>query len=62
MIHTGAGIVQLIHLVEIGNFRNIAKVENGEISTFFSHGKQNFIHFHTSRIPIVPKSDNDHLN
>lgn len=59
--HNSAGIVKLIHFVEIRDLGNVDEVNDAKVLDFFSDGEQGFVHFHARRIPVMAESNKDDL-
>lgn len=57
--HDGDGVVQLIHLVEIRHFVDIAKIDDSEVFDLVSDSIENLILPHTIGVPIPTEANDD---
>ena len=53
--HDGAGVVELVHLVEVGHLRDVNQVDHDKVLALLSNGIEGLIHFHASRVPVMTK-------
>ena len=53
--HDCARIIQLVHLVKVGNLGDIHQVDGHKVLTLLSNTVQRLIHLHTGWVPIVTK-------
>lgn len=58
--HHGAGIVQLVHLIKVGHFRNVHQIDHSKVLDLLGNPVEHFVHLHTGRVPIVSESDHHH--
>lgn len=57
--HKGHFIVKFIHGVEVWHFRNVDNIEGNEIAEFVGNFHDDFVHYHTGRVPVMaPSNDN----
>ena len=56
-----ARVIQLVHLVEVGHFGNVHKVDGAEIFDFFGAPEQGLVHLHAVGVPVVAKPKQDNL-
>jgi hypothetical protein len=57
--HDCDGIIQLIHLVEIGDFVDIDKVKDGKVFAYFGDFEEDFVLLHTFLIVVTTEPDDD---
>jgi hypothetical protein len=55
--HDGAGVVQLVHLVEVGHLVNVAQVDDAEILDALGDLVQHLVLSHAVGIPVAPEAD-----
>ena len=53
--HDGAGIVELVHLVEVGHLCDVDEVDHDKVFAFFRNGVESLVHFHTCWVPVMTK-------
>jgi len=58
--HGGAGVIQLVHLVEVGHLRDVHQVANRKVLYLFGDLVQSLVHLHAFGVPIVAKPDDDY--
>lgn len=57
--HEGARVIQLVHLVEVGNLVDVAEVNHGEVAHLVGDLVQHFVLAHTIGIPIAAEANDD---
>lgn len=57
--HGRAGVVQLVHLVEIGHFGDIDQVNDGKVLDLFGDRVEEFVHLHAGWVPIGSEPEDD---
>lgn len=57
--HDGTGIVELVHLVEIGDLVNVAKVDNAEVLDALGDLVEDLILPHAVGVPVAAEADAD---
>ncbi len=59
--HDRAGVVQLVHLVEVGHLSDVHKINDSEVLHLFGYGKEGLVHLHASRVPVVAEANHNDL-
>lgn len=54
--HHGAGIVQLVHLVEVRHLRDVDQIDDCKVFHFLGNAVHDLVHFHARRVPIVSET------
>lgn len=57
--HDGHGIVQLVHLVEVGHLIQIADVDDCEVLDTVGDAVENFVLAHTVLVPVATEANDD---
>ena len=57
--HQRARIVEFVHLVEVGNGRDVDDVDDDVVFDAFGYAVERLVHFHALGIPVVPETDHD---
>jgi hypothetical protein len=57
--HDGHGIVELVHLVEIGDLVQIADVDDGEVLYAVGDAVEDFVLAHAVLVPVATEADDD---
>jgi hypothetical protein len=58
--HSGAGVVQLVHGVEVRNLTDVYQEDDRKVLHLVGHAGQNLVHLHALRIPVMTESDDNH--
>jgi hypothetical protein len=57
--HQGDGVVEFIHLLEVGNLVEVADVDDSEVLDAFSDLVEHFVLTHTVGVPVATEADHD---
>ena len=57
--HDGHGIVEFVHLVEIGDLVEVADVDDGEVFDAVGDAVQDFVLAHAVFVPVAAEADHD---
>jgi len=57
--HHGARVIQLVHLVEVWYFSDVAEVDDGKVLHFLGDRVEGLVHHHALGVPVVPKADDN---
>jgi len=57
--HDGQGVVEFVHLVEVGHLVNVAEVDDGKIFDFIGDAVEYFVLAHAVRVPVAAEADHD---
>lgn len=55
----GAGVVQLVHGVEVGDLVDVANVNGGEVAHALLNPVEYFVLAHAVRVPVAAEADHD---
>ena len=53
--HDGAGVVELVHLVEVWHLGDVHQVDHHEVLALLGDGVECLVHLHTGGVPVVPE-------
>lgn len=60
--HDSAGVVQLVHRVEVWHFRDVYEIYDSKVLHGFTRRRQHLVHLHARVVPVVTKPhDNEAL-
>ena len=59
--HGGAGVVELVHLVEVWHGRDVDEVDGAKVLDLLRDGEEGLVHLHAGRVPVVAEADEDDL-
>lgn len=57
--HEGAWVVELVHLVEVGDLVDVAEVDDGVVADLVGDLVEDFVLAHAVGIPVTTESDDD---
>ena len=58
--HDSTGVVELVHGVEIGHFRDVDHINRSKILHVLRNAAQHFVHLHARRVVVMAKAEHDH--
>ncbi len=55
--HEGDGVVELVHLLEVGHLVEVADVDDGEVLDAVGDLVEHFVLAHAVGVPVAPEAD-----